>query len=50
MSDPNHWYTHNCEFCFTETRIHFMEERPDPVYCPHCGTAVEEPDELDFDV
>jgi len=47
--EPNHWYTHNCDFCFTSTKIYFEEERPDPIHCPHCGSAVEPVDELDFD-
>ncbi len=46
--EPNHWYTHNCEFCFVETRIYFIEERPPVIFCPHCGTAVDPEDELDF--
>jgi len=47
--EPTHWYTHNCEFCFTSTKINFDDERPERIYCPHCGTAVEDIDELDFD-
>jgi len=29
--------------------MYFEDERPDPIYCPHCGSAVEPIDELDFD-
>jgi len=29
--------------------MYFEDERPDPIYCPHCGSAVEPVDELDFD-
>jgi hypothetical protein len=40
-SDPTHWYTHNCEYCYSETKIHFTDEKPDNVFCPVCGTATE---------
>ena len=49
MQEPNHWYTHNCEFCFSSAKIYFEEERPREVFCPYCGSAVEPVDELDFD-
>lgn len=47
--EPTHWYRHNCEFCFASTKIYFEDERPELVHCPHCGSAVEHIDELDFD-
>lgn len=40
-SEPTHWYTHNCEYCYSETKIHFTDEKPDNVFCPVCGTATE---------
>lgn len=46
--NPNHWYEHDCEFCYQRTKMYFDDERPDPIYCPHCGTSVEQVDELDF--
>lgn len=49
MHEPTHWYTHNCEFCFTQTKMYFEDERPETIYCPNCGTAVDQVDELDFD-
>jgi len=29
--------------------MYFEDERPETIYCPHCGTAVEPADELNFD-
>jgi hypothetical protein len=47
-NEPTHWYEHNCEFCFERTNIVFDDYRPENIFCPCCGTAVESADDLDF--
>lgn len=53
MLAPNNWFTHYCECCHEETLMNFINTRPEPIFCPHCGTAVEDADhleELDFNL
>ena len=46
MSDPTHWYTHNCEYCFAQTKINFPDDdKPDYPFCPVCGVATDDSDE-----
>ena len=43
--------TIDCEYCFRRSYIEFEEEPDGPIYCPCCGSPIDdEHEDLDFNV
>ena len=48
IDEPTHWKVHECDFCFRTAYIKLLDEMEMEIFCPYCGTSVEQLRELDF--